>query len=840
MALQEAQMSAGMAPFDHHQASPGEIDAQAGTLERLAGKAIDLEAVTDAAFQPATANWDGICAPELRAAPEPVRTKARDTSGSLAWAAVPLRFWAAKVTAFNNEVDRIKGDFDAKAADHFGLRDHDGHPPQAYDYARACQAAWANATAAYWAALNTHIYDGATTTAGMFKNGPTEDNLAAARAVDAIPATPGAFSVFPAWWHQTNMEHAAADAMALAERIMSTDHDPSMDDLRQFNDLLSRYGSDPAFAYDFLNALGPRHLLELNGQLATLQLSYYDNGNEMYFDSDLARTVGAIQTGLGLALAAATHQAGQRGPGGSYTPGPYELSGQWMADLMSAGRDDFTLKHDDALGTRHYIAGVWGYQLLGPLLNHGDYDPQFLSMVGGDMVDFEMSQDQGSDIWRGNLGSNLRLDWSNGYGKDDPGGFDPVLPLLNALDRSPEAAKMFFTGSETFDHDAPDGTRLPRLDYLLTDRKWFLDTGSGWEDPRPLDQGDDQSHAYLQYLGLDRLGNVLDNATTTGRADSRSIAIVDSIVYEFNVDEQMRGAKNGGSDDHTVPFEDNDVVAPVLRDSMANIVKAYIFDVNRVMSASNAAMPGDVGLHLDQTQLTRFLAHVGKDETAHETIRQAEAAYAAAAYHFYLSGPGSEGDDITAKMNSVSNVADTYGSVLGAIDFGAAAEHHHTTAEADQQHNSDVEARYKVASFLVDQVVGRAKDAIPVPFVGDLASAFVDNMIDGAKEEAMHDSTGASDYEIGDLFGSGRRAAADLAMTSLYSSGALPDLPASLHTADGSPKPMSEWTPQDAQTWQQYVSVKGFDTAAFSGTTGRVGYDHGYDAARDTLRDAFH
>src|SRR5262245_30254502 len=143
-------MSAGLAPFDHHDASPGQIDSQADALERLATRAIDLKAVTDSAFQPATANWDGICAPELRAAPEPVRTKAHDTSGSLAWAAVPLRYWAARITAFNGEVDRIKGDFDTKVANHFGLHGSDGHPPEADDYAKARQAAWANATAAYW------------------------------------------------------------------------------------------------------------------------------------------------------------------------------------------------------------------------------------------------------------------------------------------------------------------------------------------------------------------------------------------------------------------------------------------------------------------------------------------------------------------------------------------------------------------------------------------------------------------------------------------------------------------------------------------------------------------
>jgi hypothetical protein len=834
-------MSAGLAPFDHHQASPAEIDTQAGSLETLASKAIDLKAVTNAAFSPAEANWDGVCAPELRAAPEPVRHAAQDTSGQLAWSAVPLRFWAAKVTAFNAEVDRIKESFDGKVADHFGLRDHNGTPPTADDYAKARQAAWSTASTAYWTALNTYIFDGATTAAGMLRNGPTEDNLTAAYSVGAISAMPGAFSVFPTWWHQQNMEQAAKDAKALADIIMNGDHDPSAADLARFRELLDKYGSDPAFAYNFLNQLGPRGLLQLNGQLSTLQLSHYNNDDFPYFDKDLALTVGAIQTDLGLALAAATQTNGSyRGPGGSYTPGPYELSGQWMADLMAAGRDTFTIKHEDAFGPRHEIDGVYGYQLLGPLLNHGSYSPEFLSMVGGDMVDFEMSSDHGSEMWRNNIGQNLRLDWSNGYGNNDPAGWDPVLPLLNALDRNPEAAKMFFTDEQLFDgSNAPHGFRLPRLDYLLTDRNWFIDVPGGPDDPRILGEGGDDSRKFLENVGLDRLGDVLEKAATTN-PDDRSKNIFESIVFEFNVDEQMRGAKNGESDDHTVSFEDNDVVPPVLRDSMANIVKAYIFDVNRAMSDSGAAMPGGLGAELDPTQLTRFLAHVGKDEGAHDTIAKAEAAYATAAYDYYLNGPGSVGDDLNAKLRSAQNVADTYGAVTGSIDFGAGAEHHHTTADEDAQHNSDVEARFKVASFLVDQVVGKVTDKIPVPVVGDLASTFVDNIIDGAKEDQMHDRTGVSDYDVGNLYGSGRRASADLAMATLYASGQLPDLPPSLLTGDGSPKPMSQFTEQESQAWHNYLSTKGFDSGAFLGSQAGVGYGDGYDRANKILRDPFH
>ena len=69
-----------LAPFDRHTASPAEIEAQAATLQRLADQAIDLDAVTSAAFRPAEANWDGVCAAELRT----LATDQPEASGSAA------------------------------------------------------------------------------------------------------------------------------------------------------------------------------------------------------------------------------------------------------------------------------------------------------------------------------------------------------------------------------------------------------------------------------------------------------------------------------------------------------------------------------------------------------------------------------------------------------------------------------------------------------------------------------------------------------------------------------------------------------------------------------------
>jgi hypothetical protein len=280
-----------------------------------------------------------------------------------------------------------------------------------------------------------------------------------------------------------------------------------------------------------------------------------------------------------------------------------------------------------------------------------------------------------------------------------------------------------------------------------------------------------------------------------------------------------------------------------MRDSMANILKAYIFDVNKTMSDYHAAMPGGAGAQFDQTQLIRFLADVGKDEDAHRTIQEAEGVYTAAAYDFYLNGPGSVDEHghtlpMQDRLNSAQTVAAAYGRVMGSIDFGAAAAEHQTSKEADEQHNSDVERNYAVASFLVDQVVGKATEKIPVPVVGDLASTFIDKALDSAKEDAMADHTGVSDYNVGTMLGHSRQASADLALTTLYESGQL-DLPDQL-MADGHPKPFSTYTDADKAAWEGYLSGSGAHDAGYLATQAGQSYDGGYNRASNTLRDSFH
>ena len=81
-------------------------------------------------------------------------------------------------------------------------------------------------------------------------------------------------------------------------------------------------------------------------------------------------------------------------------------------------------------------------------------------------------------------------------------------------------------------------------------------------------------------------------------------------------------------------------------------------------------------------------------------------------------------------------------------------------------------------------------------------------------------------------------ASTDIAMATLYQTGQLPDLPASL-TRDGGPKPMSEWTDSDRAAWQTYLDGPGQDTVVFLGEQAGSSYDAGYQRVNNTANRPF-
>ena len=99
---------AHIAPVEQHPAKPEIIDEHARELARLAEQALRTDELTQRAFEPATAHWEGLGAHELFTAP--VRIKRRVAAGSeaLAWAAAALHYWAERVRTFNQVVADIQ------------------------------------------------------------------------------------------------------------------------------------------------------------------------------------------------------------------------------------------------------------------------------------------------------------------------------------------------------------------------------------------------------------------------------------------------------------------------------------------------------------------------------------------------------------------------------------------------------------------------------------------------------------------------------------------------------------------------------------------------------------
>jgi hypothetical protein len=624
-------------------------------------------------------------------------------------------------------------------------------------------------------------------------------------------------------------------AQELADKIKNPAYEPTAAELDELRTLVQVYGKDPAFAYDVLNSLGPKGLLELSGTLATYQLDYPGkDADDLLFNRGTADMVRDLQNGLGMVLSTATTETGTTTGlrGETYVPGRYELSSQWVGDLMAAGRSKMDI--GDPSSPARYVEDVYGYQLLGPLLHGGAYDAGFLSTVGGDIVDFEMEQGKGSDLWTETRGENLRLDWTQGHDDNTtPAGYDPMNGLMDALSRNGDGARDLLTGVTHYTGDGPDGGRLPRLDYLLTDRTWDptadVPGGPGWT-AELMKNGDDYKNS-----ALDDFGVALERATTdTPGPDARRL--VEAIVYESNVDEQAMGYANGETPGQgkTGDFATTDLVHPQLRDSMATITSAYIFDVNNNIADGQPVNP-EQSIHVDRTHLVRFLADLGKDEAAHNTIAQAEAAYAAGSYDNILSGKQNPNDDINGQLRAMENVSHNYGSVLGALDFGAAEVDHATSAEQDESYNQSVEDRYKVIGGVVDQVVGQATAKIPVPVVGDLANEFVGGVLTDLEESAKVDNHGQATYQVGAALGAGRTTAVDITELTLYNSGKLEDLPQGL-TPDGHLKPVSQWDGQDLKDWQAYKAGHGQSTVGNAATNAGDSYQNGYEWAGDILK----
>lgn len=166
-----------MQPFDKHPADVGALRQCGSDLLNSSVEAINNGEATRSAYAPAIGNWQGMCAPELAAAAQPVQDSATSTQYALAWAAAVTQYWGVQVEAFNTQVDAITANLASQATNDYGATGTAGEPPTDDQIADA-RAGVTHAARQQWhQAHATYIEDGRSQAAAMLRDGPTEAHL---------------------------------------------------------------------------------------------------------------------------------------------------------------------------------------------------------------------------------------------------------------------------------------------------------------------------------------------------------------------------------------------------------------------------------------------------------------------------------------------------------------------------------------------------------------------------------------------------------------------------------------------------------------------------------------
>ncbi|MFD5494919.1 hypothetical protein ACFWH4_18930 [Streptomyces sp. NPDC127091] len=217
-------------------------------------------------------------------------------------------------------------------------------------------------------------------------------------------------------------QEEAARAAALAAKGQDITHA----ELQQLNELLKDNSSSLEFAKGFYEKLGPEKALAFFGQLST------DTHELGKVDPERLKEVQELQRNLGLNLATASHDKA--------------FTDKWGPELRKLGTEQIPL-------SRYDHSAPFGYQLLGGIMRHGDYDAKFLNPIAEHVAQLHQKDPDLFTTNRG-MGSTARNPF-NPSGVNGAG-YDPVTAMLEALGNSPEAAKRFFADPPTAYNE--DGT----------------------------------------------------------------------------------------------------------------------------------------------------------------------------------------------------------------------------------------------------------------------------------------------------------------------------------------------------------------------------------------------
>ncbi|MER8036153.1 DUF6571 family protein [Streptomyces hydrogenans] len=520
----------------------------------------------------------------------------------------------------------------------------------------------------------------------------------------------------------------AADAMRTAEDLAAlAKKDPGKMTEAEFDRLLAgltKYSGDDLFASTFAHKLGAQGTLDFWSQLND------PNSRDHAADGKRYDQYKDLQKQLGLTLANATQSAST------------DMS-RWKFDMLQAV--------EKPVGGNY---GVSGYVVMSNLMRWGDYDDDFLTQYGGNMLAKEQEGVRNGarpeQIW-GYHGGGL---WPHLNTTGTDFGFDPMTGYMKALSNSPDAATEFFSGefigkdteNNPFSRDTDGNGKkehigLSNFQYLFEEREWMQEEDSKGED---------------SISGKNYLAAALE-AATTGHPAGELPTSATSIHSEEQA--QLYSDIVKSVSENPSRLTDNSFMS----DSMGQISAEYMADIHRGLSpvTENKDLLYPVqgaAAKLGEQDLTRFMYAVGQNPEGYAALTVGQHAYTAAAMEYHFAHPEAfvNDDRYTPTQNmevAISDIARNAGEIQGTLGAGRAYAAELDAGNKDAEFNDAITKAGELGESLVGIGVGVGTASMVGPggvVVGGIAETVAGEIIGSLTEGMMKDSSGEVIYRNGE------------------------------------------------------------------------------------------
>lgn len=232
---------------------------------------------------------------------------------------------------------------------------------------------------------------------------------------------------------------------------------------------------------------------------------------------------------------------------------------------------------------------------LSQLLRFGDHSTEFLGTISEGLYTHEREEAYGKGYWQGiasGNGSYATPSIGPSNGQDDQGFFDPMVGLMTAMSRNPVAAQNLLSDPA-------------KLEYFSSGRVWTSDQGNAY-------------------------GKTLEAATTTFRDHTEPPGSSAGYTSAMIASQVIR----------TIGDKADGRIYEGMRDSVGNILAAYISDVDKAAIDARTDDPGVDGLRnpdmpdpqpygaiFRRADLSKVMTQAFEDHEAFKTVSAAATAY---------------------------------------------------------------------------------------------------------------------------------------------------------------------------------------------------------------------